>query len=283
MEKRKPHYPLAAVKAAFADPAALNRSFVSKQGADALETDDVAVVATIQALVTADFEKSMTSHANHRVWAQSRWHRTLHKVHARRPASFVSDQLHGGMSMAKTPRDYPATLASSESGRPMMRGDKLVTLKVNGKAFEYRQPGWWCSLDDPDDLDGQLVDEDNLVAEMARRTAQAIARGEAFPPVLIRAIRLRCGLSQRDAGDLFGTGEKSFEKYEAGQIPPSKPTQRLLRLAMERPDLFTKPARGALKPPAAADVSLIQATIKEARLDRIYAPLFRDRSADAAA
>ncbi len=185
--------------------------------------------------------------------------------------------------MAKTPRDYPKTMVSPENGRPMVRGEKLVALRVDGQTFEYRQPGWWCSLDDPDDLDGQLVDEDNLVAEMARRTAQAIARGEAFPPVLIRAIRLRCGLSQRDAGELFGTGEKSFEKYEAGQIPPSKPTQRLLRLAMERPELFSKPARGEGKSPAAADVRLVQETIREARLDRIYAPLFRDRAADAAA
>ena len=68
MEKRKPHYDLADVKAAFADPAALNRSFVSKRGADALGMDDAAVVATIQALAAADFEKSMTSYADHRVW-----------------------------------------------------------------------------------------------------------------------------------------------------------------------------------------------------------------------
>jgi motility quorum-sensing regulator/GCU-specific mRNA interferase toxin len=68
MEKRTPHYALADVKAAFADPATLNRSYVSKQGADALGIDDAAVVATIQALVVADFEKSMTSHADHRVW-----------------------------------------------------------------------------------------------------------------------------------------------------------------------------------------------------------------------
>jgi motility quorum-sensing regulator/GCU-specific mRNA interferase toxin len=68
MEKRKPHYALADVKAAFADPATLNRSFVSKQGADALGLDDAAVVAAIQTLGPADFEKSMTSYADHRVW-----------------------------------------------------------------------------------------------------------------------------------------------------------------------------------------------------------------------
>jgi len=68
MEKRKPHYALTDVKAAFADPAALNRAFVSKQGADALGMGDGAVVAPIQALTTADFEKSMTSYADHRIW-----------------------------------------------------------------------------------------------------------------------------------------------------------------------------------------------------------------------
>ena len=56
MEKRKPRYALADVKAAFADPATLNQLFVSKQGADALGMDDAAVVATIQALAAADFE-----------------------------------------------------------------------------------------------------------------------------------------------------------------------------------------------------------------------------------
>ncbi len=68
MEKRKPHYALMNIKAAFANPATLNRSFVSKQGADALGMDDVAVVATMQALTAADFEKSMTSYGDHRVW-----------------------------------------------------------------------------------------------------------------------------------------------------------------------------------------------------------------------
>jgi motility quorum-sensing regulator/GCU-specific mRNA interferase toxin len=68
MEKLKPHYPLATIKAAFAEPSRLNRSFVSKQGADDLDMDDAAVVAVIQGLSNADFEKSMTSLADHRVW-----------------------------------------------------------------------------------------------------------------------------------------------------------------------------------------------------------------------
>jgi HTH-type transcriptional regulator/antitoxin MqsA len=179
--------------------------------------------------------------------------------------------------MAKNPRNYPEMMASPESGRPMVRGEKLVSLKVQGKTFHYRQPGWWCSLDDPIDLEGQLVDDDNLVAEMARRTAEAMVKGEPFTPLLIRAIRIHCGLSQREAGEVFGTGEKSFEKYESGQIRPSEPTKRLLWLAMKRPELFSKTERGSLRTSAIPDTELIQSTLREAQLDRFYAPLFEQR------
>ncbi|MGH7813430.1 MAG: type II toxin-antitoxin system MqsR family toxin [Candidatus Binataceae bacterium] len=68
VEKFKPHFPLTDIKAAFADPARLNRSFASKQGGDALMMDDEAVIAVIQSLKAADFEKSMTSYANPRIW-----------------------------------------------------------------------------------------------------------------------------------------------------------------------------------------------------------------------
>ena len=125
--------------------------------------------------------------------------------------------------MAGNPRNYPM-MPSAESGRLMTRGEKPVSLQVEGKTFRYLQPGWWCSLTDPDDMEGQLVDDDNQVVEMARRTAKALARGETvFVPVIIRAIRQRRGLTQREAGALFGTGETSFEKYESGEIVPRVP------------------------------------------------------------
>ncbi len=68
MEKLKPSFALADIKAAFADPSRLYRSFVSILGADDLGMDDAEVVAAIQALTLADFEKSMTSIADHKVW-----------------------------------------------------------------------------------------------------------------------------------------------------------------------------------------------------------------------
>jgi HTH-type transcriptional regulator/antitoxin MqsA len=176
--------------------------------------------------------------------------------------------------MAANPKDYPDTMISAESGRPMTRGEKLVTFKIEGRVYAYKQPGWWCSLTDPDDTEGQLVDGDNQVAEMARRTAKALAHGErVFVPVVIRAIRQRCGLTQREAGLLFGTGEKSFEKYESGEIAPSAPTKRLLRLAMARPDLFKAGDHNA-GASAGDDSAFVHEALTAAKVERFYEPLF---------
>lgn len=177
--------------------------------------------------------------------------------------------------MGKNPRNYPDTLPSAESGRPMTRGEKLVSFKIAGKAYTYLQPGWWCSLTDPDDMEGQLVDDDNQIADMARRTAKVLAHGEkVFVPVVIRAIRQRCGLTQREAGLLFGTGEKSFEKYESGEIQPSAPTKRLLKLAMEKPELFELPEDRRIDALSKDDRVFVHEALRAAHIDRLYEPLF---------
>ena len=66
--KRKPHYALADVKAAFTDPAALNRTCRSRQDAAALGLSDSDIVAVVQGRSLADFDKSMTSHVDQTVW-----------------------------------------------------------------------------------------------------------------------------------------------------------------------------------------------------------------------
>jgi hypothetical protein len=83
--------------------------------------------------------------------------------------------------MRKNPRQYPDTMPSAESGRAMMRGEKQVAFTINGKTFTYLQPGLWCSRTDPDDMEGQSVDEDNQIAEMARRTAKALSGPLSLP------------------------------------------------------------------------------------------------------
>jgi len=182
--------------------------------------------------------------------------------------------------VTKNPRNYPDTMTSAESGRPMTRGAKERTITVDGKKFTYRQPGWWCSLTDPTDNEGQLVDEDNQIARMARLTAKSLSRGESvFVPVVIRAIRTLLGLTQREAGLLFGTGEKSFEKYEGGEILPSEPTKRLLKLAMIHPEIFAKSQGGSFLIPTPNDAELARETLRKMDGARIYDRLFERQAA----
>jgi HTH-type transcriptional regulator/antitoxin MqsA len=111
------------------------------------------------------------------------------------------------------PRNYPDELRSAETGKPLRRGVKMLTINVDGQPFTYGQPGWWASLDDPADTEGQLTDEDNVIRTAARREARANAKHAVLTPLVIRAIREACGLSQQDAARVFGGGPKAFEKY----------------------------------------------------------------------
>jgi motility quorum-sensing regulator / GCU-specific mRNA interferase toxin len=61
MKRRTPRYPLGKIKAAFADPARLNRTMSAAEGAEELGMDEQAVVDVITSLTGRDFEKSMPS------------------------------------------------------------------------------------------------------------------------------------------------------------------------------------------------------------------------------
>jgi hypothetical protein len=87
------------------------------------------------------------------------------------------------------PRDYPDTIQSAETGRPLRRGVKRLTITVDGEQFTYGQPGWWASIDDRTDTEGQLTDEDNVIRAAARREARAIAKHAVLSPLVIRAVR----------------------------------------------------------------------------------------------
>jgi HTH-type transcriptional regulator/antitoxin MqsA len=170
------------------------------------------------------------------------------------------------------PRDYPDVIQSAETGRALRRGVKMLTINVDGQSFTYGQPGWWASLGDPEDTEGQLIDEDNAIRAAARREARAKAKHSTLSPLVIRAIRESCGLSQKEAARVFGGGRKAFEKYEAGEVAPSSAMTRLLLLAARRPELFPK---GSSVPMISeADATLIRETVRKSSVDRIYERIY---------
>jgi HTH-type transcriptional regulator/antitoxin MqsA len=175
------------------------------------------------------------------------------------------------------PRDYPDELRSAETGRPLRRGVKLLAINVDGHTFKYCQPGWWASLDDPDDNDGQLTGEDNVVRAAARREARASARHSVLTPLVIKAIREACNLSQQDAAKVFGGGAKAFEKYESGEVSPSSSMTRLLLLAAKNPDLFQKGTGMPMM--SEADAEIIRETVRKSSVDRLYERIYNSKAA----
>ncbi|HYU11574.1 MAG TPA: type II TA system antitoxin MqsA family protein [Stellaceae bacterium] len=170
------------------------------------------------------------------------------------------------------PRNYPDVIHSAESDRPLRRGIKMLTIDTDGHPLTYGQPGWWASLTDPADTEGQLVDDDNVVRAAARREAKAKAKHATLTPLVIRAIREACGLSQKDAARVFGGGPKAFEKYEAGEVAPSSAMTRLLILAAKRPELFQK---GSNAPTiSAADATMLREIVRKSSVAPIYQRIY---------
>jgi HTH-type transcriptional regulator / antitoxin MqsA len=151
----------------------------------------------------------------------------------------------------------------------------MLTINVDGQPFTYGQPGWWASIDDPTDNEGQLTDEDNVIRAAARREARAKAKHAILTPLVIRAIREVCGLSQQAAARVFGGGPKAFEKYETGEVAPSSSMTRLLLLAAKRPRLFQKGTGVPMI--SAADADLIRETVRKSSVDRIYERIYNSR------
>jgi motility quorum-sensing regulator / GCU-specific mRNA interferase toxin len=67
VEKATPHCKLAVVKA-MVDAGQVRTTRGAREGAVALGLDFDGMLAVVMALTMADFHKSMTTHADHRVW-----------------------------------------------------------------------------------------------------------------------------------------------------------------------------------------------------------------------
>lgn len=161
----------------------------------------------------------------------------------------------------------------------LRRGERNEQLTYQGQSMRYLQPGWFCATCD----DGILEGEDNEVHDAALHELMARARHSPISPLMIRAAREAVGASQREAGSLFGGGANAFYKYESGKATPSAGMAHLLRLALERPELFQKRARGQVRWPSAADVALIRRAAADDRLGRILSKLYPAEYAESAA
>jgi len=68
MEKPTPHYPLAEIQVQMASVQAMNLTVSARGGIRAAGLSQADALGVVQGLTHRDFYKSMTTHADHRVW-----------------------------------------------------------------------------------------------------------------------------------------------------------------------------------------------------------------------
>jgi len=104
-----------------------------------------------------------------------------------------------------------------ETGAPMYRGVRPMTLTYKGKSLTFDMPGWYCDQSEESIHNG----EDMKISD--RKLNLLKARSEKLlEPEEIRRIRKKLHLSQEVAGLLIGGGPRAFQKYESGDLLPSR-------------------------------------------------------------
>lgn len=143
-----------------------------------------------------------------------------------------------------------------ETGQPMKRASKPMTITYKGESTTFDMPGWYCDQSDQSIHTG----EDLKVSDRALNRLKAHSEGLLIPDE-IRRIRKKLALTQVLAGEIIGGGPRAFQKYEAGDLLPSRAISSALLLldndpeALEllkpRPQEQATPARPpSLKPKA---------------------------------
>ncbi len=112
--------------------------------------------------------------------------------------------------MADTVEVHPVC---PETGAPMHRDTRPMTIAYKGESTTFDMPGWYCNESDESVHDGS----DMKVSDRALTELKAKVEGRLVPKV-VRRIRKRLKLTQKDAGRLIGGGPNAFQKYESGDI-----------------------------------------------------------------
>src|ERR1700722_18582284 len=111
------------------------------------------------------------------------------------------------------------------TGAPMYRAVRPITLTYKGESMTVDMPGWYCDRSDESIHTG----DDMKVSDRALNRLKARVEG-LLAAEEIRRIRKKLGLTQELAGELIGGGPRAFQKYETGELVPSRAISSALML-----------------------------------------------------
>jgi len=118
-----------------------------------------------------------------------------------------------------------------ETGHPMVRDVRPMTIEYKGHSLEVDMPGWYCEHCG----EGVHSGKDMVVSDRALNRLKAEVDGLLLPET-VKRIRKRLKLTQKAAGTIIGGGPNAFQKYESGEVLISKAIASALLLLDSNPD-----------------------------------------------
>ncbi len=230
MEKGKPHYLLKAIQAQMTSVSAMNLTLSAKQGIRQVGMTDTDALQVIAGLNARDFVKSMTTHADHRVWQDvytGQWDGVPLYIKFQQAGSyFVQGADRMNMSKwhgAKCPICGVGTLAD---------GERESVIDYRGRTYREVLRGAFCDHC-----------ADGIVEHDPAGEAKFIEFRNAVDAELgsdLARIRKRLKLTQAEAARLTGGGKNAFSRYERGEARPLAAVINLFRLLDKHPELLNE-------------------------------------------
>ena len=127
--------------------------------------------------------------------------------------------------MTKTP-------VCPETGKPMVRDTRPMTISYKGQSSTFDMPGWYCHES------GESIHtaEEMKVSDRALKELK-IQIENLLKPTEVKRIRKEVlHLTQREAAAILGGGMNAFQKYETGGNLLSHAMSNLLRVLERHPE-----------------------------------------------
>jgi HTH-type transcriptional regulator/antitoxin MqsA len=122
-----------------------------------------------------------------------------------------------------------------DDGTALVYGTKDMQGEIFGEPYEVPAvTGWHCPVCGEIEfcITDDSADRVKAVMEMATKAARACQADE------LRKVRKQLGLTQAEAGRLFGGGATAFSEYEHCKTQPHRSTVLLLRMLGKHPELL---------------------------------------------
>jgi HTH-type transcriptional regulator / antitoxin MqsA len=104
-----------------------------------------------------------------------------------------------------------------KTGVPMRRDVRSMTLTYKEASITFDMPGWYCDQCDESIHTGKdMKVSDRMLNRIKARCERLLE------PEEIRRIRKKLRLPQETAGLIIGGGVRAFQKYESGDLLPSR-------------------------------------------------------------